>query len=63
MIPVYCIEDLCPEDVDRLIEKGVVFDVGSKATLLPTADSDFERESFWGPRTELSGDIRKALEQ
>ena len=51
MIPLYAIEDLCTDDVDALIEKGVVFDVGSKTSILPEADSDFERESFWGPRT------------
>lgn len=61
MIPVFNIEDLCPADVDALIERGVVFDVGSKTSLLPQTSSDFERESFWGPRTQLSQDIRAAL--
>lgn len=34
MIKVYYIEDLCIADVDELIEKGEVFDVSSKASLL-----------------------------
>ena len=33
MIPLYAIEDLCTDDVDALIEKGVVFDVGSKTSI------------------------------
>lgn len=58
MIKVYYIEDLCIEDVDAMIEKGEVFDVSSKATLLQN-NGDSERDSFWRPRVGLSKSIRQ----
>ena len=47
MIPVYNIEDLTIEMVDDLIEKGVVFDVTSKASVLSTSNSVEVRDTFW----------------
>ena len=58
MIKVYYIEDLCIADVDELIEKGEVFDVSSKASLL-SHNGDDERDAFWGPRGRLSESVRQ----
>ena len=47
MIPILYIEDLTIDDIDDLIERGVVFDVTSKTTVLSKNRSDDERNSFW----------------
>lgn len=48
MIEVFNVEDLTIDDVDDLIEKGVVFNVRSKATVLPESRCKGDRDSFWG---------------
>lgn len=50
MIPVYNIEDLTIEMVDKLIDKGVVFDVRSQASVLPKTAEDCEADRFWSDR-------------
>ena len=60
MIPTYFIEDLTIPEVDKLIEKGVVFNVTSKAAILPKNNSVPNRDAFWGMRNFNSGDLRKA---
>lgn len=63
MIPIYYIEDLSIADVEDMIEKGVVFDVTSKATVLSADTSDYERESFWGPRNKPQEYLRPSNSQ
>lgn len=58
MIPVYYVEDLTIEKVDKLIERGVVFDIASKATVLPKSNSYPECDAFWLGRDKRTGDIR-----
>lgn len=52
MIPTYYIEDLSLEDLDNLIEKGECFDVTSKVAVLPTRDSDVQRDSVRSDRSK-----------
>jgi len=59
MIPTYFIEDLTIPEVDKLIEKGVVFNVTSKASVLPKSNRVPNRDAFWGTRDYDSGDLRK----
>lgn len=47
MIPILCIEDLTIDMIDELIERGVVFDVTSKTTVLSENTSNSERDAFW----------------
>lgn len=51
MIPVYYIEDLTVEEVDSLVERGVVFDIASrntdKTTLLSRDVNTKDRDAFW----------------
>lgn len=52
MIPILNIEDLTVEDVNKLIERGVVFDITSrqsnKPSLLRRDVNNKERDTFWG---------------
>ena len=47
LIPVYFIEDLSVADMDRLIERGEIFDVRSKASVLSRRDTTSKEYSFW----------------
>ena len=49
MIKTYYIEDLTLDDVDALVERGVCFNVTSKAALLSERDSAGNRDAFWYP--------------
>lgn len=57
MIPVYILERLTIEDIDRMVEKGVVFDVRSEASLLSEGNSSSERDAFWSSRSDDAGNI------
>ena len=57
MIKVYYIEDLSVEDVDALIEKGEVFDVVSKTSILQSRSAG-DRDSFWGDGDRQSNSLR-----
>lgn len=59
MIPVYVIEDMTIEMMDALIEKGRVFDVTSKASILSKSTSDGDRDDFWRSGDKYSSDIRQ----
>ena len=58
MIPIYNIEDLTIELVDSLVERGVVFDVTSKTSVLSKGRSSDARDAFWGSRDNDFEDIR-----
>ena len=58
MIPVYNIEDLTIAKVDELIERGVVFDVTSKASVLSKNRGNNERDAFWSGGNKCAEDIQ-----
>lgn len=60
MIPILFIEDLSIEDIDRLIEKGDVFDITSKNAVLPKGSSLSRRDSFWSKDIEQPNVVREA---
>ena len=53
MIPIYYIEDLTLDMIDELVERGVVFDVTSKTSVLPKSAGNYARNPIWS-----SGDKR-----
>lgn len=57
MIPVYVLERLSLDDIDKLVEKGVVFDVRSEASLLSENKRDGDRDAFWSGRGDNTDDI------
>ena len=57
MIPTLYIEDLTIDEIDDLIERGVVFDVTSKTAVLSKDRSNDERNSFWSNGDKFTGDI------
>ena len=59
MIPVYCIEDLTVNEIDALIEKGVIFDVTSKITVLPTSNGISRKNSKRHVRDFSPGAIQR----
>ena len=59
MIPIYDIEDLSIERIDELIEKGVVFDVSSKTSVLSKGPSYNARDAFWSDRDKRAEDIQQ----
>lgn len=56
-LPVYYLEDLTLADIDKLIERGVCFDITSKTTLLPKDSSSVQRDHFWSDRDKLPGSL------
>ena len=56
-IPIYYVEDLTLADIDKLIERGVCFDITSKTTLLPKDSSTLQRDHFWSDGVELPGSV------
>ena len=63
MIPIYYIEDLTIEEVDRLIERGVCFDITSKNTVLSKRTGNVNRDDFWCSGNKLSGNLRDSSEK
>lgn len=57
MINTYYIEDLTLEQVDALIEKGEVFNVQNKSSILPESRVRGERDAFWGIGDNNTDDI------
>lgn len=47
IVPVYNIEDLSLDDMDKLIERGEVFNVQSKSSILSQCDTTSKEYSFW----------------
>lgn len=58
MIQVYYIEDLTIDMIDNLVEKGVVFDVASKTSLLPKNTSHNERDTVRSSRNKRIEDLQ-----
>ena len=56
-IPIYYVEDLTLADIDKLIERGVCFDITSKTTLLPKDSSTLQGDHFWSDGVELPGSV------
>ncbi len=59
MIPIYNIEELTIEMMDTLVEKGGIFDVTSKASILSKSKCIGERDEFWRDGDKHSGDIQQ----
>ena len=55
----YFIEDLTIEDMDTLIERGVVFDVTSKNALLPKDRGELHRDNVRIDGDELPNALRR----
>ncbi len=62
MIQVLYIEEVSIEEVDALIEKGIVFDLSSKATLLPSGHRVPKRDAFWGKEDKQATNLRDTNE-
>lgn len=61
MIPIYNIEDLTIDIIDDLVERGVVFDVTSKATLLPKSTGNDANDAFWRNRSRELKSVQSAI--
>lgn len=57
MIPIFDIEDLTIEKVDELIERGVVFDIASKASILSKSNCNYENDKIRCSRSERESDL------
>ena len=57
MIPIFYIEDLTIDEIDDLVERGVVFDVTYKATLLSENRSNLSRDAFWSDGDKCSDSV------
>lgn len=57
MIETYFIEDLSLADLDKLIERGVCFDVASKNTLLPESGGYSKGDNIRGSGSQLSRNL------
>lgn len=61
MIKTYYVEDLSIEDVDKMVERGVCFDVTSKVSLLSNTAGNNRNDAFWFPRDEYAKAIRNPI--
>ncbi len=63
MIKVYCIEDLTIEMLDTMVERGEVFNVTSKSTLLSKSSNNGERDAFWRDGDKHTEPVRNTGER
>lgn len=57
----YYIEDLTIEELDRLVEKGKIFDVTSKTSVLSKSESYGDRDAFWRDGDKRAEDLRSTV--
>ena len=62
MIPIYNIEELTLEMIDELVERGVVFDITSKTSVLSKSRSDDAYNSVWRSRNKRTDDLQQTSE-
>jgi len=59
MIPIYYIEDLTLEQIDELVERGVVFDIASKTSVLSKNRGNSSPDKIRSNGDKRTDDIRQ----
>lgn len=59
MIPIYYIEDLTIEKIDELVERGVVFDIASKTSVLSKNRRNNENDEIWSSRNKRAFNLQQ----
>lgn len=59
MIPIYYIEDLTIEKIDELVERGVVFDIASKTSVLSKNRRNNENDEIWSSRDKRAFNLQQ----